>query len=275
MNDVPWLEWYQSLAKPSWTPAPGTIGLIWQVLYPVIIATFCFVFVQAGRGKIPWLVALPFTINLTANLVFTPTQFSLRNLPLASLDIVVGKTRAISAAILLALSSRVATEEALRPLLDFAGPEAAQQWQAVNDGVMGGVSDGRFKITDAGTLEFSGTLSLENNGGFASVRTSARVAGESGPGPIHAGRDGPRCAEPVPVSGVEARRRPRSTRRLALPLGNRGYHVGPRELGKRSAGMQMHVVVERKAEAVQTRRRHQGHRRTNRLRSAKRLRKYH
>ena len=79
--------------------------------------------------------------------------------------------RAISAAILLALSSQVATEEALRPLLDFAGPEAAQKWQAVNDGVMGGVSEGRFRITEQGTLEFSGTLSLENNGGFASVRT--------------------------------------------------------------------------------------------------------
>jgi len=79
--------------------------------------------------------------------------------------------RAISAVILLAISSQVATEEALRPLFDFSSPEAAQKWQAVNDGVMGGVSDGRLKITDAGTLEFFGTLSLENNGGFASVRT--------------------------------------------------------------------------------------------------------
>jgi NADH dehydrogenase [ubiquinone] 1 alpha subcomplex assembly factor 1 len=81
--------------------------------------------------------------------------------------------RAISAAILLVISGQVATEEALRPLLDFAGPEAAQQWQAVNDGVMGGVSDGRFKITKEDTLEFFGTLSLENNGGFASVRSKA------------------------------------------------------------------------------------------------------
>jgi NADH dehydrogenase [ubiquinone] 1 alpha subcomplex assembly factor 1 len=79
--------------------------------------------------------------------------------------------RAISAVILLAISSQVATEQALRPLFDFSGPEAAQKWQAVNDGVMGGVSDGRFKITEEGTLEFFGTLSLENNGGFASVRT--------------------------------------------------------------------------------------------------------
>ena len=79
--------------------------------------------------------------------------------------------RMSSAALLLVLSSQVATLDALQPLLDFSGPEAAQKWQAVNDGVMGGVSDGRFRITDKATLEFFGTLSLENNGGFASVRT--------------------------------------------------------------------------------------------------------
>lgn len=62
-------------------------------------------------------------------------------------------------------------EKALLPLLNFAAPEAAENWQAVNDGVMGGVSSGRFRITDDRTLEFSGMLSLENNGGFASVRT--------------------------------------------------------------------------------------------------------
>jgi NADH dehydrogenase [ubiquinone] 1 alpha subcomplex assembly factor 1 len=65
----------------------------------------------------------------------------------------------------------VATQESLEPVLDFAGPDTAQKWQAVNDGVMGGVSDGRYRITDEKTLEFFGTLSLENNGGFASVRT--------------------------------------------------------------------------------------------------------
>jgi NADH dehydrogenase [ubiquinone] 1 alpha subcomplex assembly factor 1 len=62
-------------------------------------------------------------------------------------------------------------EKDLLPVLDFAVPEAAQTWQAVNDGVMGGISDGRFRITPEKTLEFFGTLSLENNGGFASVRT--------------------------------------------------------------------------------------------------------
>ena len=73
--------------------------------------------------------------------------------------------------LLVALFGQIAVEEALRPLLDFTGHDASQKWQAVNDGVMGGVSDGRFRITHEDTLEFFGTLSLENNGGFASVRS--------------------------------------------------------------------------------------------------------
>jgi benzodiazapine receptor len=84
-----WLDWYNSLAKPGWTPAPATIGLIWQILYPIIFVTFGFVFVQAIRRNVPWLVALPFAINLVANLIFTPIQFGLRNLPLAAVDILV------------------------------------------------------------------------------------------------------------------------------------------------------------------------------------------
>lgn len=74
--------------------------------------------------------------------------------------------------IVLCLFGQVVVPAALRPLVGFTGPDATQKWQAVNDGVMGGVSDGRFKITADKTLEFFGTLSLENNGGFASVRTT-------------------------------------------------------------------------------------------------------
>jgi monofunctional biosynthetic peptidoglycan transglycosylase len=69
------------------------------------------------------------------------------------------------------LLAQVAAQDTFLPLFAFAIPEDAQTWQAVNDGVMGGVSDGRFKITPDKTMEFSGRLSLENNGGFASVRT--------------------------------------------------------------------------------------------------------
>ena len=84
-----WMEWYDSLWKPSWTPAPSTIGLIWQILYPIIIVTFGFVFVQAFRGKVSWWVALPFAINIVANLLFMPFFSGLRNVPLAAVDIVI------------------------------------------------------------------------------------------------------------------------------------------------------------------------------------------
>lgn len=84
-----WIEWYNSLIKPDWTPRPGTIGLMWQIIYPIIIITFGFVLIQTIRGKIPWWVALPFGINLIANLIFTPIQFGLRDLWLAAADILV------------------------------------------------------------------------------------------------------------------------------------------------------------------------------------------
>lgn len=84
-----WMDWYNSLAKPSWTPTPSTIGLIWQILYPIIFVTFGFVFVQAIRRKIGWMTALPFGVNLVANVLFTPIQFGMRNLPLAAVDILV------------------------------------------------------------------------------------------------------------------------------------------------------------------------------------------
>ena len=69
---MPWIEWYDSLSKPSWTPAPSTISLIWMILYPVIVASFGFLFVQAFRRKNPSKVALPFAINIVANLLFMP-----------------------------------------------------------------------------------------------------------------------------------------------------------------------------------------------------------
>lgn len=88
-RNMPWIEWYNSLAKPSWTPAPSTIGLIWGILYPIIAVSFGFVVVQAIRKKLPWKVALPFAINLLANLLFMPIFSGLRNVPLAAVDILI------------------------------------------------------------------------------------------------------------------------------------------------------------------------------------------
>lgn len=56
------------------------------------------------------------------------------------------------------------------PLYDFAAATSTVGWSVVNDTVMGGVSTGQLAITD-GVLVFTGELSLDNNGGFASVRS--------------------------------------------------------------------------------------------------------
>ena len=62
-------------------------------------------------------------------------------------------------------------------LFSFDKAEAAKSWQTVNDGVMGGRSVGRFKLNAEKKLEFFGNLSLENNGGFASVRARGAQLG--------------------------------------------------------------------------------------------------
>ncbi|MBC8469079.1 MAG: CIA30 family protein [Planctomycetes bacterium] len=69
------------------------------------------------------------------------------------------------------LSIGLASEPMSKPLIDFYNASIARQWISVNDNVMGGISDGSFRFTDDKTLEFSGNLSLENRGGFASIRT--------------------------------------------------------------------------------------------------------
>lgn len=43
-------------------------------------------------------------------------------------------------------------------------------WCIVNDGVMGGISSSKMNISPNGNGQFRGTVSLENNGGFASTR---------------------------------------------------------------------------------------------------------
>ena len=66
-----------------------------------------------------------------------------------------------------------------RVLFSFQDGQPATSWRTVNDGVMGGRSDGRVRINAAKKMEFFGTLSLANNGGFASVRSRRMPLGLS------------------------------------------------------------------------------------------------
>lgn len=56
------------------------------------------------------------------------------------------------------------------PLFDFTTTSSTENWRIIDDVVMGGRSNGSFEITKDGHGKFSGYVSLENNGGFSSLR---------------------------------------------------------------------------------------------------------
>ena len=59
-----------------------------------------------------------------------------------------------------------------KTLFDFQAPPISPAWEVVNDGVMGGISTSQFQVLTNTCAVFSGTVRLENNGGFASVRSA-------------------------------------------------------------------------------------------------------
>ena len=59
-------------------------------------------------------------------------------------------------------------------LLDFDHDDDLASWYPVDDVVMGGVSRSAFERASPGVARFHGEVSLENSGGFASVRTTPR-----------------------------------------------------------------------------------------------------
>jgi monofunctional biosynthetic peptidoglycan transglycosylase len=78
--------------------------------------------------------------------------------------------------IALALTSLAITMKAdtttNQTLFDFQAATNSPAWEVVNDDVMGGVSTSQFQVLTNGCAVFSGTVRLENNGGFASVRSA-------------------------------------------------------------------------------------------------------
>jgi hypothetical protein len=66
-------------------------------------------------------------------------------------------------------SNLSAQESKMKWIVDFAAPGSIP-WTIVNDAVMGGRSTSKMALSDHGTALFTGFVSLENNGGFASAR---------------------------------------------------------------------------------------------------------
>ncbi len=81
-------EWYQKLIKPTWAPPAWLFGPVWTVLYALIAGSFGYVGYLFVNKRIPFIIFLPFVLNIIFNIIFTPLQFGLRNLELATVDII-------------------------------------------------------------------------------------------------------------------------------------------------------------------------------------------
>lgn len=80
-------EWYQTLIKPRWSPPAWLFGPVWAFLYVLIAISYGYVFYLFFTKRIPFIILLPFILNLIFNLIYTPIQFGLKNNLLAAFDI--------------------------------------------------------------------------------------------------------------------------------------------------------------------------------------------
>ena len=78
---------YRNFRKPSWSPPAWLFGPVWTLLYVLIALSFGTVFYDAYAGIVPWLVAVPFALNLVFNFSFTWLEFGLKNMLLAAIDV--------------------------------------------------------------------------------------------------------------------------------------------------------------------------------------------
>lgn len=80
-------NWYSTLIKPTWSPPSYLFGPVWSFLYIFIAVSFGKVFMSAFQKQIPFIIALPFILNLVFNFSFTYFQFGLKNNLFAAIDI--------------------------------------------------------------------------------------------------------------------------------------------------------------------------------------------
>jgi len=80
----------------------------------------------------------------------------------------------LTACLMMGLLAMTACADDLRVLLDFDAAGEVELFAPVDDAVMGGVSSSRLAAAGNSVAVFAGVVSLDNNGGFASIRSRSR-----------------------------------------------------------------------------------------------------
>jgi len=80
--------------------------------------------------------------------------------------------------LLILLTLSLSTKTNMKDIYTFTGQTKVNEWRIVNDGVMGGLSKSSLLLTDDGHGQFSGHVSLENSGGFASIQLNKSITVE-------------------------------------------------------------------------------------------------
>jgi NADH dehydrogenase [ubiquinone] 1 alpha subcomplex assembly factor 1 len=77
--------------------------------------------------------------------------------------------------LLILLTLSLSTNANMKEIYEFTHQTKVNEWRIINDGVMGGTSKSSLVLTDAGHGQFSGHVSLANNGGFASIQLNTTI----------------------------------------------------------------------------------------------------
>jgi tryptophan-rich sensory protein len=71
-------DWYQQLARPSWTPPDWVFGPVWSLLYLLMAVAAWLVWRSGSLEKVRWPLIL-FAVQLALNVAWSAIFFGLRS----------------------------------------------------------------------------------------------------------------------------------------------------------------------------------------------------